>query len=99
MEVKWAFRHLQKFFAAQIQIPIPNKYLGFGYKDLVFSRNNNNNIFAIVQSTVSDLLKDSNTTVAVKNLLRWGSNRQPLVYKAGVFTIPPRNQSLTNEKH
>ena len=25
-----------QFFAAQIQIPIPNKYLGFGYKDLVF---------------------------------------------------------------
>ena len=27
-----------KFFAAQIQIqiPIPNKYLGCGYKDLVF---------------------------------------------------------------
>ena len=28
------------FFAAQIQIPIPNKYLGFGYKGLVFCRNN-----------------------------------------------------------
>ena len=26
--------------AAQIQIPIPNKYLGFGYKGLVFCRNN-----------------------------------------------------------
>ena len=25
-----------KFFAAQIQIPIPNKYLGFCYKGLVF---------------------------------------------------------------
>ena len=25
-----------KFFAAQIQIPIPDKYLGFRYKDLVF---------------------------------------------------------------
>ena len=54
------------------------------------NNNNNNNIFAIVQSTVSGLLKDSNTTVGVKNLLRWGSNRRPLVYKAGVFTIPPR---------
>ena len=53
---------------------------------------NNNNIFAIVQSTVSGLLKDSNTTVGVKNLLRWGSNRRPLEYKAGVFTIPPRNR-------
>ena len=29
-----------KFFAVQIQIPIPNKYLGFGYKGLVFCRNN-----------------------------------------------------------
>ena len=25
-----------KFFAAQIQIPIPDKYLGCGYKGLVF---------------------------------------------------------------
>jgi hypothetical protein len=25
---------------AKIQIPIPNKYLGCGYKDLVFCRNN-----------------------------------------------------------
>jgi hypothetical protein len=32
-------------------------------------------------------LKDSNTTVGVKNLLRWGSNLRPLEYKAGVFTI------------
>ena len=29
-----------KFFAAQIQIPIPNKYLGFGYKGLIFCRIN-----------------------------------------------------------
>ena len=29
-----------KFFAAQIQIPLPNKYLGVGYKGLVFYRNN-----------------------------------------------------------
>ena len=29
-----------KFFAAQIQIPLPNKYLGVGYKGLVFCRNN-----------------------------------------------------------
>ena len=29
-----------KFFVAQIQIPIPNKYLGVGYKGLVFCRNN-----------------------------------------------------------
>jgi hypothetical protein len=31
-----------KFFAAQIQIQIPiqNKYLGCGYKGLVFCRNN-----------------------------------------------------------
>ena len=31
-----------KFFAAQIQvqIPIPNKYLGCEYKDLVFCKNN-----------------------------------------------------------
>ena len=49
-----------------------------------------NIIFAIVQSTVSGFLKDSKTTVGVKNLLRWGSNRRPLVYKADVFTIPPR---------
>ena len=28
------------FLAAQIQIPVPNKYLGFGYKGLVFCRNN-----------------------------------------------------------
>ena len=28
------------FFAAQIQIPIPNRYLGFGYKGLVICRNN-----------------------------------------------------------
>ena len=28
------------FFAAQIQILLPNKYLGFGYKSLVFCRNN-----------------------------------------------------------
>ena len=28
-----------KFFAAQIQISIPSKYLGFGYKGLVFFRN------------------------------------------------------------
>ena len=51
--------------------------------------NNNINIFAIVQSTGSGFLKDSNTTVGVKNLLRWGSKRRPLVYKADVFTIPP----------
>ena len=32
----------KSFFAAQIkiQIPIPNRYLGFGYKGLVFCRNN-----------------------------------------------------------
>ena len=47
----------------------------------------NNNIFAIVESTFSDLLKDSNTTVGVKNLLQGGSNCRPLVYKAGVFFI------------
>jgi len=29
-----------QFFAAQIQIPIPNKYLRFGYKGLVFYSNN-----------------------------------------------------------
>ena len=29
-----------KFFVAQIQIPLPNKYLGVGYKGLVFCRNN-----------------------------------------------------------
>ena len=29
-----------KFFATQIQIPIPKTYLGFGYKGLVFCRNN-----------------------------------------------------------
>ena len=29
-----------KLFEAQIQIPLPNKYLGFGYKELVFCRNN-----------------------------------------------------------
>ena len=29
----------------------------------------------------------------MKNLLRWGSNRWPLEYKASVFTIPPRNRS------
>ena len=29
-----------KFFAAQIQIPVLNKYLGFWYKGLVFCRNN-----------------------------------------------------------
>ena len=29
-----------KFFAAQIQISTPNKYLGFGYKGLVVCRNN-----------------------------------------------------------
>ena len=28
------------FLAAQIQIPVPNKYSGFGYKGLVFCRNN-----------------------------------------------------------
>ena len=28
-----------QFFAAQIQIPIPNKYLGFGYNGLVFKCN------------------------------------------------------------
>ena len=28
------------FFAAQIQIPIPSKYLGFGYKGVVFCGNN-----------------------------------------------------------
>ena len=34
-------RHgLQTHEAAQIQIPSPNKYLGFGYKGLVFCRNN-----------------------------------------------------------
>ena len=59
-----------------------------------------NNIFAIVQSTVSGFLKDSNTTVGVKNLLRWGSNRRPLVYKAGVFTIPPRNIEIVwSDRH
>ena len=31
---------MPNFFAAQIQIPIPNKYLGFAYKGLVFCRNN-----------------------------------------------------------
>ena len=61
-------------------------------KDRFRNNNNNNNIFAIVQSTVSGFLKDSNTTVGVKNLLRWGSNRRPLVYKADVFTISPRNR-------
>ena len=29
-----------KILAAQIQIPLPNKYLGVGYKYLVFCRNN-----------------------------------------------------------
>ena len=29
-----------KFLAAQIQIPLQNKYLGVGYKGLVFCRNN-----------------------------------------------------------
>jgi hypothetical protein len=29
-----------QFFAAQIRIPIPNKYLGSGYKGLVFCKNN-----------------------------------------------------------
>ena len=29
-----------KFFASQIQIPLPNRYLGVGYKGLVFCRNN-----------------------------------------------------------
>ena len=37
--------------------------------------------------------KDSTWVVGVKNLLRWGSNRWPLEYKASVFTIPPRNRS------
>ena len=32
---------------------------------------NNNNIFAVVQSTVSDLFKDGNTNVGVKYLLRY----------------------------
>ena len=31
---------IPNFFVAQIQIPIPNIYLGFGYKGLVFCRNN-----------------------------------------------------------
>ena len=30
---------MAKFFATQTQIPIPIKYLGFGYKGLVFCRN------------------------------------------------------------
>ena len=34
------YRHTMAYFAAQIQIPIPNKNLGFGYKGLVFCRNN-----------------------------------------------------------
>ena len=29
-----------KFFAAKIQMPLPNNYLGVGYKGLVFCRNN-----------------------------------------------------------
>ena len=33
-------RLILKFFAAQIQMPLPNKYLGAGYKGLVFCRNN-----------------------------------------------------------
>ena len=33
-----------KFFATQIQIPLPNKYLGVGYKGLVFCRNNGKNM-------------------------------------------------------
>jgi hypothetical protein len=33
-------RQNPQFFTPQIQIPIPNKYLGCGYKDLVFCRNN-----------------------------------------------------------
>ena len=32
------------FFAAQIEIPIPNKYLGFGIKSLCFCRNNQRKI-------------------------------------------------------
>jgi hypothetical protein len=28
-----------RFFAAQIQIPIPNEYLGLGYKGFVFCKN------------------------------------------------------------
>ena len=31
---------VEKFPVAQIQIPIPKKYLGFGYKSKVFCRNN-----------------------------------------------------------
>ena len=61
----------------QVVLVLPDR-LGLG----LGCHYNNNNIFAIVQSTVSGLLKDSNTTVGVKNLLQWGSNRRPLEYKA-----------------
>ena len=53
---------------------------------MVALNQDNNNIFAIVESTFFRL-QDSNTTVGVKNLLRWDSNCRPLVYKAGVFFI------------
>ena len=31
---------MTKFFPAQIQLPLPNEFLGFGYKGLVFCGNN-----------------------------------------------------------
>ena len=44
------------------------------------------------------LFEGQQSTVGVKNLLRLGSNRWPLNYKASVFTIPPRNIGLINWK-
>ena len=58
---------------------------------------NNNNIFAIVQSTVSDLLKDSNplglewkspgSSSSLKYCRRRGSNRCPLAWELGTLPL------------
>ena len=38
--LKFYTNYNSQFFATHIEIQIPNKYLGFGYKGIVFSENN-----------------------------------------------------------
>ena len=38
--LKFCTNYNTQFFAANIEIQVPNRYLGFGYKGIVFSENN-----------------------------------------------------------